>query len=109
MSEESHPVILTTNKVLRKMSPLNAPRSILHWIALVGLVAVAVLVRVFAFQGYADSDPRDYTILAHDLAHGILHLPAYDGPPVFPLRLGVYGPTALLIKGFGLSETKSMA
>jgi hypothetical protein len=86
------------------MTTLNSPRSILHWIAFTALVAVAILLRVFAFQGYSDSDPRIYTVLANDLAHGILHFPAYDGPPVFPLRLGVYGPIAILIKGFGLSE-----
>jgi 4-amino-4-deoxy-L-arabinose transferase-like glycosyltransferase len=33
-----------------------------------------------------------------------MHLPTYNGPPVFPLRLGVYAPVALLIKMFGLSE-----
>jgi len=83
---------------------LNSPRSIVHWATFAGLISIALLLRVSGFQGYSDSDPRDYAILANDLAHGTLQLPSYDGPPVFPLRLGVYGPVAIIVKAFGLSE-----
>ena len=42
--------------------------------------------------------------MADALAHGTLHIPQYEGSPVLPLRLGVYAPTAALIRAFGLSE-----
>jgi len=65
---------------------------------------MALAIRLLAFQGYSDSDPRDYTLLAFDLSHGQIHVPGYEGSPVFPLRWGVYTPVALLFKVFGVSE-----
>jgi 4-amino-4-deoxy-L-arabinose transferase-like glycosyltransferase len=67
-------------------------------------MTIVVILRVVAFQGYSDSDPRAYSVLADNLAYGTLLITEYDGPPVFPLRLGVYAPTAALIRIFGLSE-----
>lgn len=86
------------------MTLLNKPRSWLHRMALCVLISTCILFRVIGFQGYSDSDPRAYSVLADDLAHGVLHVPVYEGPPVYPLRPGVYGPTALLIRLLGLSE-----
>lgn len=83
---------------------LDSPRSVSHWLVFSSLVSIALILRVVGFQGYSDSDPRAYSVLANDLAHGSLHFPAYDDPPVFALRLGVYGPTAIVLKTFGLSE-----
>ena len=93
----------------RIVKALNSVQSRLHWATLAGFLAVAVIARLLAFQGYSDSDPRAYAVLANDLVHGTLHIPDYDGPPVFPLRLGVYVPTAVLIKTFGLSELTLVA
>lgn len=73
------------------------------------LMIVAVALRIAALQGYADSDPRSYSILANDLARGIFHAPDYVGAPVFPLRIAVYLPPALLIRAFGLSEVTLVA
>jgi dolichyl-phosphate-mannose-protein mannosyltransferase len=96
-------------RIERVKTQLDTPGSRQHLIALVGLLAIGLLLRIVAFQGYSDSDPREYTILADDLARGVFHLGSYDGPAVFSLRTGVYGPTALLIRIFGLSELTIVA
>jgi hypothetical protein len=93
----------------RVVKDLNSVQSPLHWATFAGLMAIAVILRLAAFQGYYDSDPRYYSDLANNLAHGIFQIPEYDGPPVFPLRLGVYAPTAALIRMFGLSEVTLVA
>jgi 4-amino-4-deoxy-L-arabinose transferase-like glycosyltransferase len=87
----------------RVVKALNSGQSRLHWATFAGLLAIVVILRLAAFQGYSDSDPRAYSLLANDLANGMLHIPD-DSWVVFPLRLGVYAPTAVLIKVFGLSE-----
>lgn len=86
------------------INELNAANSKVHRVVFFGLLIIAVILRIAAFQGYADFDPRAYAELADGLAHGNLHIPAYDGPPVFPVRPGLYAPTAALINLFGLSE-----
>jgi hypothetical protein len=75
----------------------------LNSIAVVAIVALAVLLRLFFFQGYFKSDSSAYATLANDLAHGIVHLTERDYLG-FDVRLGIYGPTAFAIKLFGLSE-----
>ncbi len=91
------------------INTLNSASTSAHRAAFGGLMLVALIIRIAAFQGYLDSDPRDYTVLADDLAHGTLRIPAYDGAPVFPLRLGVYAPVTALFKVFGLSEVTTVA
>jgi hypothetical protein len=83
---------------------LNTSNSVPHRVALIGLLLMACVVRVLVFQGYSDSDPRAYAILADELSRGFFRVPGYDGPPVFPFRIALYGPTAVLIHLFGLSE-----
>jgi hypothetical protein len=77
----------------RVFKALNSVQRSLHWVTFTGLMAIAVILRLVTFQGYSDSDPYAYSELANNLAHGVLHIPYYDGL-VFPLRLGVYVPTA---------------
>ena len=88
----------------RIVNALNSARSPFHWMTFGGFLTIAVIVRLAAFQGYSDSDPRAYAKLADDLAHGTLCIADYHHAPNFPLRCGVYAPVALLIKAFGLSE-----
>ena len=88
---------------------LNSTRNPIHWICFSTLLLVGIILRIWAFQGYADSDPRAYSELADSLSRGILEIPGYAGPPVFPLRLGIYIPTAGLIRLFGLSEVTLVA
>src|SRR5262249_43034748 len=82
---------------------LNCGQNIYHRLSFWGLLTLAIILRLAAFQGYSYSDPRAYAELAFDLSHGVIHIPAYAGPPVFPIRLGIYAPMAALIKIFGLS------
>jgi 4-amino-4-deoxy-L-arabinose transferase-like glycosyltransferase len=89
---------------------LNSSHSIAHWIVFVGFISIALLLRTIGFQGYSDSDPHTYTVYANDLAHGTLQFPRVGdhGPPKGPqnglARPGLYGPVAILVKTFGLSE-----
>jgi 4-amino-4-deoxy-L-arabinose transferase-like glycosyltransferase len=89
----------------RMIRALNSERSLLHWSAFGIVIAVAAALRLFAFQGFAGSDPHAYSELAAELAQGRLHIPDYDGPILFAIRIGIYAPTAALIRSFGLSET----
>lgn len=97
---------MTLNRFIRD---LDSPRSPLHWWTFAILLAAAVAVRLVAFQGYASSDARSYAMLANDLAHGTLNIGNYDGPAVFPLRIGVYAPAAAIINQCGLSESTIVA
>ncbi len=93
----------------RVVKALNSAQSPLHWAALGGLLAIAVIIRIATFQGYCDLDPRFYAVLANDLAQGKVHVPERDEAPVFPLRAGVYAPTAASIRMFGVSEATLVA
>ena len=88
----------------RVVKDLNSVQSSLHWATFAGLLAITVILRLVAFQGYSHSDPRAYSIMANDLARGMLHIPENGCPSVFQLRIGAYAPTAALIRVFGLSE-----
>ncbi len=68
------------------------------------ILLAATIIRVVFLQGFVESDPYNYAELANDLAHGKLLFNDYNGALIFPLRIGLYGPVALLIKIFGLSE-----
>jgi hypothetical protein len=46
-----------------------------HKIVFVILLFSALVLRVLFFQGYEDSDPRQYSILADELSRGVLHIP----------------------------------
>jgi 4-amino-4-deoxy-L-arabinose transferase-like glycosyltransferase len=88
----------------RAIEALNSDKSPFHWASFWGLLGLALILRLIVFHGYSGSDPSTYAYLANDLAHGTVHIPDINGPPVFPLRVGVYAPTAAAIKVFGLSE-----
>jgi hypothetical protein len=50
----------------RVVKALNSVQSPLHWATFAGLMAIAVILRLAAFQGYYDSDPRLYLELANN-------------------------------------------
>jgi hypothetical protein len=76
-----------------------------HAIVLLAVIVVlAAAVRIYGFRGYSGLDDAEYARFAYFLANGI-PLPAdYTGPAVFPLRVGVIGPTALFYQAFGVTE-----
>lgn len=68
------------------------------------IVLAGITVRVTCFGGYSGSDDGSYAELAYQIANAKFVLGAYDGPPVFPLRLGLIWPVAVIISNLGLSE-----
>jgi hypothetical protein len=83
---------------------VKTPESSLHWFAVCGLVSIGIILRLSFFQGYSDSDPHEYTILADQFSRGDIHLGPWDGPIHFPVRFAIYVPAALVFKLFGVSE-----
>jgi 4-amino-4-deoxy-L-arabinose transferase-like glycosyltransferase len=79
-----------------------------HLLALLAILSAAIVLRLIFLQGLVQSDPYCYAELANDLADG-KYLNDYNGALVFPLRIAFYGPVALFIKIFGLSEGSLVA
>jgi 4-amino-4-deoxy-L-arabinose transferase-like glycosyltransferase len=73
------------------------------------ILCLGAVARVLSFHGYAGSDDGSYAELAQALAAGKFRVGAFTGPPVFPLRVGVFAPVALLFQVFGPSETAVLA
>jgi 4-amino-4-deoxy-L-arabinose transferase-like glycosyltransferase len=73
------------------------------------VLALAIVARILAFNGYAGSDDGSYAELAHLLATGEFRVGQYAGPPVFPLRVGIFAPVALGFKLFGPAEWVMLA
>jgi hypothetical protein len=53
------------------------------------VVLAALALRVVFYSGYGPSDDGAYTDLAYELSRGRYPIGTYDGPPVFPLRIGL--------------------
>jgi hypothetical protein len=75
-----------------------------HIAALAAIIVASAAARVSLFSGYAGLDDGEYARIAHRIATAAFSLQEYQGPPVFPLRLGVILPTALVFGVFGLAE-----
>ena len=88
---------------------LKAPNTTGHRVAFVAIFMLAIGLRILCFEGYADANPRAYAMLANDLSMGELHIPDPDITPVFPVRVGAYAPSAMLIGLFGLSDVTMVA
>jgi 4-amino-4-deoxy-L-arabinose transferase-like glycosyltransferase len=73
-------------------------------VGLVAIVAVAAAIRGLLFRGFVGLDDAEYARFAYEIAHGFFDPTHYTGPAVFPLRLGVIVPTALVFKLFGMGE-----
>jgi hypothetical protein len=101
LSKQTEPLLMTLFRAL------DDAQSRHHKAVFLILLLSALLLRVYDFQGYTDSDPRHYSFLADELSKGVLHIPHIpedDAAPVFYVRPGVYFPVAMLIRVFGLSE-----
>jgi 4-amino-4-deoxy-L-arabinose transferase-like glycosyltransferase len=69
-------------------------------LALAGILLLAACLRVACFRGYLGDDDGGYAELAYRMAAGRFAIGTYEGPPVFPLRIGLFAPAAL---GFSLA------
>ena len=101
-------VALPTRTGGKPLSPLSGegPRRIAPtgwpWLALI--VLLGLVLRLYEFRGFGVVDDAAYSQIAHQIADGSFRAGAYRGPAVFPLRLGILYPTALLFRWFGVSE-----
>ncbi|MGD0999273.1 MAG: glycosyltransferase family 39 protein [Candidatus Brocadiia bacterium] len=68
------------------------------------IIAVAVVVRVAVFRGFAASDDADYARVAWDIAQGHSALGDTGVPPQYSGRLGIAAPVGLLFRAFGVHE-----
>lgn len=73
------------------------------------LLLIAFALRVYEFRGFGAVDDAAYAQLAHQIEQGQFSPGAYSGPAVFPLRVGILYPTALLFRFFGISEWSMVA
>jgi 4-amino-4-deoxy-L-arabinose transferase-like glycosyltransferase len=78
------------------------PRAGLALLLLILVFAAAV--RVYTFHGFGGIDDAEYARFAALLADGREFPRDYAGPGVFPLRLGVVAPTAVVFRLFGVNE-----
>src|SRR5207244_358342 len=60
--------------------------------------------RLYEFRGFGALDDAAYAQIAHQMASGMFRIGAYNGPAVFPRRVGIIYPTALLFRPAGVSE-----
>jgi 4-amino-4-deoxy-L-arabinose transferase-like glycosyltransferase len=68
------------------------------------ILLFAIALRVYEFRGFGAVDDAAYAKIAHEIAQGRFSPGTYEGPAVFPLRVGILYPTALLFRYFGVSE-----
>ncbi|MGV3723549.1 MAG: hypothetical protein ACO1SX_21850, partial [Actinomycetota bacterium] len=87
----------------------NERRSLRAGPLLAIIFCLALALRLLSFHGYAGSDDGSYAELADSVVNGTFRVGEYVGPPVFPLRVGVFGPVAALYALFGHSEWTTIA
>jgi len=68
------------------------------------IVLIAVLLRIYTFAGYVGLDDAEYAQLAYRIGKDTFDIRGYQGPGVFPLRVGITFPAALSFKVFGVNE-----
>jgi len=86
-------------------APARASRaSRTHWAVFLAIMVVGLALRLYEFRGFGAVDDAAYAQIAHQMANGTFHVGDYRGPAVFPLRLGIIYPTALLFRWFGTND-----
>src|SRR5262245_25750104 len=63
---------------------------------LVGCLVLGLALRLVVFSGFTGSDDISYASIAHEMAGGTFRIHNHPYAPVFPLRLTVVAPLALL-------------
>jgi 4-amino-4-deoxy-L-arabinose transferase-like glycosyltransferase len=77
-----------------------------------GLAACLILglvVRLLLFGGFSGSDDGSYAAIAYEMARGTFRIQEFTGAPVYPLRLAIVAPLALLFRFVGPSEAAVVA
>ena len=91
-------------QALKHLNLDEANRKYLVIAALIVTALSSLAIRIACFRGYVGLDDSEYVKLAVQFVRGNFHVGAYSGPPVFPLRMGVILPAALILKFFTLSQ-----
>lgn len=73
-------------------------------IVLLGIVVVAIGLRIYCIRGFAGFDDAEYAKIAYQIVQGHYEIGTYQGPAVFPLRVGVIYPTVIAFRIFGVTE-----
>jgi hypothetical protein len=68
------------------------------------VVATGAMLRAYLFRGYIGLDDAEYARFGHQFGRQPFPPVGYDGPAVFPLRLGATIPTAISFRAFGVNE-----
>lgn len=82
----------------------KSPENIQYLIPLLVISLLAILIRIYCFRGFIGLDDAEYAKIAYKIAEGSFAVGDYSGPPVFPLRVGLTFPTAILFHFFGVNE-----
>ena len=86
-------------------SPAIARREGLSpWWGLCGCLLLGLAIRLLLFGGFSGSDDANYASIAYEMAKGTFRIQEYAGAPVFPLRLAIVAPLALLFRIVGPTE-----
>lgn len=94
----------------RATVPITAPprtpvtRDWQHLLALLAICLGGLALRIYEFRGFGAVDDAAYAQFAHQIAEGTFKPGTYQGAAVFPLRMGIIYPTALLYRYVGVSE-----
>ncbi|MGH8582901.1 MAG: hypothetical protein ACREWG_08950, partial [Gammaproteobacteria bacterium] len=73
-------------------------------LALAAILVLGLALRLQMFNGYVGLDDHAYAEVAADIVKGRFDFTAYTDAPVFPQRLGIILPCALLIAVLGPTE-----
>ncbi len=95
------PRVYRARIIISKANGLNHRNDLL---ALLGIVVVAVGLRLYCIRGFAGFDDAEYAKIAYQITQGHFKTGTYQGPAVFPLRVGVIYPTVLSFRFFGVTE-----
>lgn len=73
-------------------------------IALAAIILIAAALRAYSFAGFIGLDDAEYADLADRVLKGVFPFGMYEGAAVFPQRVGVIIPAAVIFRLFGVSE-----
>ncbi len=68
------------------------------------IILFGAALRVYCFHGFVGLDDAEYARFAHQMARGSFTVGTYEGPAVFPLRIGLIYPVSVLFRLFGVGE-----
>ena len=84
--------------------PNKLPDNTKYFLILLAIVLIAIALRLYCFGGYVGLDDAEYARFAHQIAQGDFTLGTYNGPAVFPLRVGNIYPVSVLFRFFGVTD-----